>query len=91
MKPEIHSVQMCNIYMPTKYSPQISYSGELNEVIAGLSIVINVSHCANIIIRGDFNSNVHHYGKDVEILQIFMHNYRLFCGLEYPVSILTYM
>ena len=86
LKTEMYSVLICNIYMPTKYCPQLNYLTEFNEVIAELSIVVNMSQCTHVIVGGYFNTNFQLGGKNVEALQLFMHNYSLSCGLENSAS-----
>ena len=62
------SYLLCNLYMPTYQSVQMSYIQEISNVYNDLKAIINESSEDHVIIGGDFNTSFKKSSYDINSL-----------------------
>ena len=80
------SFLLCNVYMPTYQSVQMSYIQEISDVYNDLKALINESSEDHVIIGGDFNTSFNKSGYNTNSLLEFITSEQLMCGLHYEKS-----
>ena len=80
------SFLLCNVYMPTYQSVQMSYIQDISDVYNDLKALINESSEDHVIIGGNFNTSFNKSGYNTNSLLEFITSEQLMCGLHYEKS-----